>query len=82
VKVKALNWGDNAPSLSSESFDYIIAADCLWVDYLVEPFVKTILSLCDKHTVVYISHEHRAKRTEDHFMELVSEHFEVSEVSE
>ena len=43
-KRKLFNRRDYIPSLTNrkDSWDYILAADVVWVDYLIEPLVDSI----------------------------------------
>lgn len=92
VQAVALPWGtSNIPQeLKSSNIDFILASDCLWVDYLVEDFVKTLHDLSSLHLtqgentstspIIYISHEQRAKKTEEHFVNYASQYFKVETV--
>jgi len=77
VVARSLIWGEIA---LNEEFDYIVASDCLWVHYLVEPFVKQLEQLATSKTIIFIAHEERAKRTEDYFFQLVGQQFQVEDV--
>jgi len=38
-------------------FDYILAADCIYDDSVVEIFLETMHGLADEHTVIYFAQQ-------------------------
>lgn len=89
------NSNDNPASCS---IDFVVASDCLWVEYLVEPFVATLVEVAkrceqqqkqqhdgtynDNETVltILVAYEERARRTEERFFLLASEHFVITNI--
>ena len=45
--------------------DVILIADCVWVEHLVNPLLKTIDCLTDGHTEVIISYQRRGRTTHE-----------------
>jgi len=76
----SLAWGESVQHLNPP-FDLIIASDCLWVEYLVQPFVKSLVDLSDHNSTILISHEERARKTEERFVEIASQYFHIDYVS-
>ncbi len=62
---------------NDSGFDYIVASDVIWLEYLVEPLVDTITWLYGhdnvgrKMTEMILGHERRAQRVEDKFFSLM-----------
>ncbi|KAG9292191.1 hypothetical protein G9A89_023911 [Geosiphon pyriformis] len=71
VQVNALDWEDRDQYLKqiinpkNGPFDYILAADVVWVDYLIEPLIETINALSTRaHTCLLLAHQTRTKRSD------------------
>ena len=72
-----LGFSDNKPP------DLILAADCVWLEELVEPFLQTlvILSYNNKRCKILISYQRRGKEVHAKFTEGLKRLFQVEEVS-
>lgn len=63
--------------------DFIVGADVVWIDALVEPLVGALTSLasCDKPPTIIIAHQTRARSTEDLLFRLLENAgFSIEEV--
>ncbi|KAJ1922936.1 hypothetical protein IWQ60_006189 [Tieghemiomyces parasiticus] len=82
--VRPLDWlhrDDFIHSLESP-FDYILASDVVWVDWLIEPLVATIADIlqqshildADVHTVAYLCHQTRSTRGDERLFKQLELH--------
>ncbi|CAG8456091.1 3875_t:CDS:2 [Paraglomus occultum] len=74
VQVKPLDWTDRDEYLpevkATLTFDYILAADVVWVEHLIEPLAETINALATpEHTVLIMAHHTRALRSDKLFFD-------------
>ncbi|CAG8607311.1 10970_t:CDS:2 [Paraglomus brasilianum] len=74
VEVKPLDWTDRDEYLpevkAAWTFDYILAADVVWVEHLIEPLTETINALATTgHTVLIMAHHTRALRSDKLFFD-------------
>jgi predicted nicotinamide N-methyase len=63
VSALALDW--TQPSCLPSEFDYIIAADVIWVQELIEPLIDTIEKLFHSGTIMYLCHQTRSTIADD-----------------
>ncbi|ORX79702.1 S-adenosyl-L-methionine-dependent methyltransferase [Basidiobolus meristosporus CBS 931.73] len=66
VRVKELDWTDRSLVSSFEKYDLIVAADVVWVDWLIEPLVETIFELSTPDTTILLGHLSRSSRGDEH----------------
>ncbi|CAG8478485.1 15700_t:CDS:2 [Acaulospora colombiana] len=75
IDVKPLDWLNREiflKSLTNENdpWDFIIGADIVWVDYLIQPLIKTIDALSTPlHTKLLLSHQTRTTKSDKMFFE-------------
>lgn len=75
-----MNWLETKSC--SYDYDYIFAADVIWLDALVEPLVSTMRICSKKETVIIIAHQTRSLKTENLFFEMLKKYgFEYSTIS-
>ncbi|KAK9722591.1 hypothetical protein K7432_002581 [Basidiobolus ranarum] len=65
IKVKELDWTDRSLVQSFEKYDLILAADVVWVDWLIEPLVETMFELSTPETVILLGHQSRSSRGDE-----------------
>jgi predicted nicotinamide N-methyase len=63
VNIEALDWTKPIPPELAGPWDVVLAADCVFWEYLFEPLIDTLVQLASKSTRVYISMTHRFGRT-------------------
>jgi predicted nicotinamide N-methyase len=85
-------WANSSQQQLLESFvadygrgiDLVLASDCLWVEWLVDPFVRTLERLTETDASpaaeILIAYEERARRTEEKFFQRMKASFSVAEV--
>lgn len=81
---KVLDWFDDATYLSLDDkneYDIIVGADIVWLDYLVEPLVNTLKSLCHSKTIVYLSYQLRSVAVDDLLWMHMNKYFIIQKVS-
>ena len=65
VHTAALDWTKPLPpAIAAQNFDLVIAADCVFWEWLFEPLIDTLLRLLSPSTRVILSMTHRFGRTE------------------
>jgi predicted nicotinamide N-methyase len=77
VIARTLDW--NSPEsvdLGWESIDVVIASDTVWIESLIEPFVKTLEYCLSKnvHLQIYISNQRRSDIVWSRFIKLAERH--------
>eukprot|EP00940_MAST-03C_sp_MAST-3C-sp2_P003115 g3115.t1 len=92
VSVAALDWTRPLalPKASPSSFDVILAADCVWLPDLVDPFVSTLRHLADLKTsdaavafVALLAHQTRSRKTDEKlFRALEEKGFRTTELAQ
>jgi predicted nicotinamide N-methyase len=81
VDIKELDWSNEATYTQFKPpYDYIIAADCVYGEAAVEPFLRTVLQMANKKTVVLIANEMRCQTVHSMFMDMFSEFFTVKKL--
>lgn len=62
----------------------VLAADCVWVEELVHPFVQALTAVCGLHddVVVLFAHKERSRRVDDVMMSAIQTNFCVESVPE
>lgn len=84
---QALVGGNAKPELElieGSSRLLVLAADCVWVEGLVHPFVealKEVCALCD-NSVVLFAHKERSRKVDDVMMHALQADFSIEEVPE
>lgn len=76
VSVCACDWTCPPPELLQRPFDVVIAADCVWLEELVEPFVHT-MSLISQHNpncVFFLSYQSRTQRVDGLLFDSLKRH--------
>ncbi|CAI2169472.1 20671_t:CDS:2 [Funneliformis geosporum] len=79
VFAKPLNWKDRKEHMSilinEGPWDYILAADVVWVDYLIEHLVDTISELSTpSHTTLFLGHQTRTTRSDELLFDALEKH--------
>ncbi|CAG8452756.1 3184_t:CDS:2 [Funneliformis caledonium] len=79
VFAKPLDWinrKEHIPILINEGpWDYILAADVVWVDYLIEPLIDTISELSTpSHTTLFLCHQTRTTRSDKLLFDAIENH--------
>lgn len=88
VRVQSLDWMKPVPvSLAGRCFDVILGADIVWVEWLVEPLVKTLHSLastaCNKLVEIFLAHQTRSERIDTLLFDLLRRYgFEWDRISD
>ncbi|KAJ9050431.1 Septin-6 [Entomophthora muscae] len=72
-RVVALDWiscsqGIFAEDLAHSPFDFIVASDVIWVDWLVEPLIKTLAGFMNQTTIAYLAYQQRGARCHPLFL--------------
>lgn len=81
VDIKELDWSNEATYTQFKPpYDYIIAADCVYGEAAVKPFLRTVLQMANKKTVVLIANEMRCQTVHSMFMDLFSDFFIVKKL--
>ncbi|CAG8572629.1 1495_t:CDS:2 [Scutellospora calospora] len=56
VLVIELNWGEEIDkNILSEHWDYVIASDCIYNEFIVNSFVETLVKLCNYNRLIKIN---------------------------
>ncbi len=69
IRVEELRWGEKIKETifkDGEPFDYIVASDVIWLDYLVEPLVETITNIMTMTTTTPTREESNDLKTDGH----------------
>lgn len=67
VQVQACDWL-HPPRDASQlggPFGLVLAADCVWLEELVRPFVRTLQAVCSPGTQVLMAHQSRSRRVDE-----------------
>jgi 2-polyprenyl-3-methyl-5-hydroxy-6-metoxy-1,4-benzoquinol methylase len=73
IRAEAIDWTKPVPaSILEQHFDIVIAADCVFWEWLFEPLINTLLQLLSPTTRVMLSMTHRFGRTEK-FLEMLAQ---------
>jgi len=79
IQVAELDWGNQHHIAAVDPpFDYIIGTDIVYVEHLLEPLLKTILSLSGPRTTVLLGYELRSTVVHEKMNELWKENFAES----
>lgn len=82
IEVAELDWGNQQHIAAVDPpFDYIIGTDIVYVEHLLEPLLKTILSLAGPRTTILLGYELRSTVVHEKMNELWKENFDVKRVS-
>ena len=67
VTAQVLDWFD--PPRESANWDVVLAADTVWLEELVPPFVNTLTALCPPGSgrTVIMSYQRRGKTADEHW---------------
>ena len=66
---------------TNSSIDIILAADCVWLEELVKPFLGTLSRLCsNRECKILISYQRRGKEVHDKFISGLNRMFIASEI--
>jgi hypothetical protein len=80
-----LKWGEHqeiAAKLSEPPLDLVVAADCLYEEDQVQPFVQAIFDLCTgANTVAWVSFERRTELVRNLFYEKAGALFSMQQLS-
>lgn len=68
------NWRQDVAKLKTP-FRVVLAADVVWVNSLVIPFVQALYSVCNEDTTVYFSYQSRSYLTDQHLFEQLALYF-------
>lgn len=60
-------------------FDYILASDVVWIEELVEPFVRSLEALCTVTTMILFSYQIRSERIDRLLFQLLERTFTWTE---
>eukprot|EP01119_Soliformovum_irregulare_P020327 TRINITY_DN6557_c0_g1_i2.p1 TRINITY_DN6557_c0_g1~~TRINITY_DN6557_c0_g1_i2.p1 ORF type:complete len:179 (+),score=52.91 TRINITY_DN6557_c0_g1_i2:232-768(+) len=71
-------WGNEIPD--SIQADVIVASDCVWVPYLVEPFVSALEKWANPSTLVLIAYQERSQISQNSFIEKAQQKFDISSI--
>ncbi|KAJ7521620.1 hypothetical protein O6H91_19G061300 [Diphasiastrum complanatum] len=81
VKIGQLCWGNMKQiEATKPPFDYIIAADVVYLENTVEPLLSTIHSLAGPDTVILLGYQIRSPEAHELFWRLCPEKFVVKKV--
>eukprot|EP00252_Welwitschia_mirabilis_P012532 TRINITY_DN2763_c0_g1_i1.p1 TRINITY_DN2763_c0_g1~~TRINITY_DN2763_c0_g1_i1.p1 ORF type:complete len:386 (-),score=70.68 TRINITY_DN2763_c0_g1_i1:210-1292(-) len=81
VEVVELDWGNQEQIAAlGPPFDFIIGTDIVYVEHLLDPLLKTILSLAGPKTTVLIGYELRSNAVHEKMNELWKENFDVKRI--
>ena len=74
IAVAPLDWKDSKSPLFEKRFDYIVAADVVWVHELIAPLVSTLarmhiftIGLVSGDTIAFVAHQSRSQRSDNEF---------------
>lgn len=82
IKVAELQWGDESHVKAvGPPFDYIIGTDVVYVEYLLDPLLQTILSLSGPRTTTLLGYEIRSTSVHEKMLQLWKRNFDVKTVS-
>ncbi|XP_057865530.1 uncharacterized protein LOC131073157 isoform X2 [Cryptomeria japonica] len=81
IQVAELDWGNELHIAAADPpFDYIIATDVVYAERLLEPLLKTILSLSGPRTTILLGYELRSTIVHEKMNELWKANFDVKRV--
>jgi predicted nicotinamide N-methyase len=72
IHIQALDWQDARSWPTHHTWDYILASDVLWLYPLVAPLVQTLNALTHHTTTIWMTHQTRSERVDQHFRDLIS----------
>ncbi|KAI8852784.1 putative methyltransferase-domain-containing protein [Chytridium lagenaria] len=69
AEVVALDWTDSKETVKElrreKGFEFVVAADVVWVSELIRPLVETIRALMSKETTLVLAHQTRSTRGDE-----------------
>lgn len=77
VAVQELDWAVAAQREALDTFDYVIAADCVYHEHLLEDLLATVLHVTNPRSLVLIVNEERSTSVTERFFELFGRHFAI-----
>jgi predicted nicotinamide N-methyase len=92
-RIAPLDWETDKPSLEGlglmedAAIDLVIACDCIYNEYLIEPFVASLVDVCrlnkeGKHAAVLVAQQLRSETIFEQFMAAFMTRFDVWRVSD
>lgn len=81
VKVATLYWGnDKQIEALKPPFDYVIAADVVYLENIVQPLLETMSALAGPKTIILLGYQIRQAEAHELFWRLCPEYFVVQQV--
>ena len=74
--VEPLDWRDVADRRRRDDCGLVLAADCVWLPELVEPFVLTLAAVAPPGALVLLAYQERSTRVSDRLFAHLAPHFE------
>jgi predicted nicotinamide N-methyase len=83
IEVKALDWSqpEQREAFADTKWDYILAADCIYHEHIIEGLLQTCLRLCTPKTTVLIVNELRSDSVQSVFMQIFGEHYSIKRIA-
>ncbi|XP_043703342.1 protein-lysine methyltransferase METTL21D [Telopea speciosissima] len=81
VQVMELDWGNQEHIKAVDPpFDYVIGTDVVYAEYLLEPLLKTILSLSGPKTTILLGYEIRSTTVHEQMLHMWKNNFDVKTI--
>ncbi|KAJ4971599.1 hypothetical protein NE237_004698 [Protea cynaroides] len=81
IQVMELDWGNQEHVKAVDPpFDYIIGTDVVYAEHLLEPLLKTILSLSGPKTTILLGYEIRSTTVHEQMLDLWKNNFDVKTI--
>eukprot|EP01100_Stratorugosa_tubuloviscum_P002408 TRINITY_DN1560_c0_g1_i12.p1 TRINITY_DN1560_c0_g1~~TRINITY_DN1560_c0_g1_i12.p1 ORF type:complete len:267 (-),score=130.32 TRINITY_DN1560_c0_g1_i12:17-817(-) len=61
IQIAQISWGETDCKSFNPPFDFIIAADCVYLEHCFDPLIATLLQLSDNNTKILLAYEKRRK---------------------
>ncbi|KAL6770792.1 hypothetical protein ACKKBF_B32690 [Auxenochlorella protothecoides x Auxenochlorella symbiontica] len=83
VSVVPCDWESvGREALPAAPYALVIAADCVWLEALVQPFINALLTATGPKSKVLLAHQCRSQRVDDAFFPRLAAAFKVESVSQ
>ncbi|PRP73949.1 hypothetical protein PROFUN_08142 [Planoprotostelium fungivorum] len=80
VTVDKLSWGEeDCTRYKTEKIDYIIASDCVYLEFTFEALIETMMDLADASTTIIMSFQKRRKG-DNRFWRMAGKKFEIKRI--
>ncbi|KAK9812794.1 hypothetical protein WJX72_003942 [[Myrmecia] bisecta] len=82
LTVQELDWAEPKHYAAVQPpYDFVLAADCVYHEQLVEDLLRTLLAVTDAKSMVLVANELRSDSVHGRFMEICEPHFTIKKLS-